>query len=116
MAEHYIKIKAVDLNNNCPECYSKDGLRLTFKQKFVETSFYKSITSDIKYEMDCTTCNTPIYPVKWTEDIERVFEYHKKAFTPKQASTHLKKVTWLAIVSIVFIAVCIAATVVYSLL
>ena len=116
MAEHYIKIKAVDLNNNCPECYSKDGLQLTFKQKFVETNFYKSITTDIKYEMDCLTCNTHIYPVKWTEDIERVFEYHKRAFTPKQASTHLKKATWLAIASGVFIALCITAIIVYSVL
>ena len=34
MDAQYITIKTVKLNNNCPECYSKDGLELTFKQKF----------------------------------------------------------------------------------
>ncbi len=113
MAEQYIKIKAVNLNNNCPECYSTEGLKLTFKQKFIETNFYKSITSDIKYEMDCSTCNMPIYPVKWTQDIERVFEYHKRGFTPKQASTHLKKATWLVIITGIFIALSVTAAILY---
>ncbi|MBD0830971.1 hypothetical protein [Aestuariibaculum sediminum] len=113
MAEQYITIKSVGLNNNCPECYSNKGLKLTFKQRFVETSFYKSITPEIKYEMDCSTCNSHIYPVKWTDDIERVFEYHKRAFTPKQASRHLKKSSWLAISLGIILVLVGFATVLY---
>ena len=112
MSEKFITIKEFALNNNCPECYSKDGLRLTFKQKFIETKFYKSITKDIKNSIVCKTCNTTIYPVQWTDDIDRVFEYHQKAFVPKKPSIYLKKLTWIIIISVVVII----ATVLFLLL
>lgn len=99
MAEKLIDIKEVALKNNCPECYTKEGLRLTFKQKIRDTKFYKSITSEISHEIACNKCNSIIYPVAWTDDIDRVFEYQKKAFTPKKASTYLKKASWVVIVS-----------------
>mgnify|MGYP000076591851 CR=1 FL=1 len=82
MSEKFITIKEVALNNNCPECYSKDGLRLTFKQKFLETNFYKSITKEVSHSIACKTCNNTIYPVQWTDDIERVFETGEK-ITPE---------------------------------
>ena len=95
MAEKLITIKEVNLNNNCPECYSTNGLQLTFKQKFKETNLYKSITNETAQEIECKTCNTIIYPVMWTDDIERVFNYQQKAFTPKKPSVKLKKKAWL---------------------
>ena len=106
MSENWITIKEVQLNNNCPECYSNSGLHLTFKQKFVETEFYKSLTSEVDHEIACKTCNTIIYPVRWKKDIEGVFEYHQKAFVPKKSSTKLKKLAWIIIatISLVIIA------------
>lgn len=97
MNEKLITVKEVSLNNNCPECFSKEGLQLTFKQKFVETKFYKSITQDISTEMNCNICNTIIYPVNWTEDIERIYNYKMKAFTPKKASKKYKSLFWVII-------------------
>ncbi|WP_452229217.1 hypothetical protein [Lacinutrix sp. MEBiC02404] len=97
MDKKLITIKEVALNNNCPECYNTNGLQLTFKQKFIETSLYKSITNKTTEAIHCKTCNTDIFPVMWTEDIERVFAYQQKAFTPKTASTKLKKKAWLLI-------------------
>ncbi|MFD2822816.1 hypothetical protein ACFS5M_03985 [Lacinutrix iliipiscaria] len=97
MAEKLITIKEIKLNNNCPECYNTNGLQLTFKQKFKETTLYKSITDETTQEIECKTCNTIIYPVMWTDDIERVFEYQRKAFTPKKSSIKLKKKAWLLI-------------------
>lgn len=114
MPEKFITIKEFVLNNNCPECYSKDGLRLAFKQKFIETKFYKSITKDIKNSIVCKTCNTTIYPVQWTDDIERVFEYHQKAFQPKKPSTYLKKASWIAIISVIVTIAIIASLVLYT--
>lgn len=32
MDKKWITVKEVSLNNNCPECFSKDHLELTFKQ------------------------------------------------------------------------------------
>lgn len=97
MDEKLITIKEVDLINNCPECYNTNGLQLTFKQKFIETSLYRSITNDTTQAIHCKTCSTDIFPVMWTEDIERVFAYQQKAFVPKTASTKLKKKAWLLI-------------------
>ncbi len=97
MQDKFILIKEVNLKNNCPECYNNEGLNLSFKQRFIETKFKKSITDEIKYEIACKTCNNIIYPVQWTDDIERVVEYQKKAFKPKKPSVYLKKMSWIII-------------------
>jgi len=109
MPDKFISFKAVVLKNNCPQCYSKDGLRLTFKQKVVETSFYKSITSEIQDKLTCNTCNSTIYPVQWTDDIERVVAYQRKAFSPKKPKTLIKNRTWL----IVGIAILVIVAVIF---
>jgi hypothetical protein len=114
MAEKFEFIKEVYLNNNCPFCYNNDGLYLTVKQKTIETSFYKAITPEIKYDLACKTCKSTVYPVNWTDDMERIFEYHKKAITPKNPSTQLKKTAWLAILSGIILAICIVAFLVYA--
>ncbi|WP_346883222.1 hypothetical protein [uncultured Algibacter sp.] len=103
MSEKLIDIEQVELNNNCPECYSKDGLRLAFKQKMVENKLYKCITSDITHEITCFNCNSIIYPVRWTDDIERVFEYQKKAFTPQKSSLRFKKMFWITVIGIIIL-------------
>ena len=112
MSEKLITVKEVSLNNNCPECFSKEDLQLTFKQKFIETHFSKSITQDITTEMHCNVCDTSIYPERWTEDIERIYDYQFKAFTPKKASRKFKKLFWillvLAMLSIVAVVVLIS--------
>lgn len=105
MSEKLITIKEFALNNNCPECYSNNGLHLTFRQKFVENKFYKSITDDVTHEIVCKTCNTPIYPVRWGNDIERVFEYHQKALEPKKTTLKLKKLAWIIILAILVLIV-----------
>lgn len=98
MDNNLITIKEVNLPNNCPECYGKGGLVLTFKQKVAETRFYKSITSEILQEIKCKTCQSPVYPVQWTDDIERIVEYQQKAFTPMATSTYIKKATWIVLI------------------
>ena len=117
MEEKFITIKEVALINNCPECYNTNGLQLTFKQRFVETKFYRSITKETTHLLECNTCNTTIYPVRWTEDIERVFNYHQKAFTPKETSVKLKRSAWILIIGIIFfIVVLIGVAVIPNLL
>ncbi|MBU2950707.1 hypothetical protein KO493_08365 [Tamlana agarivorans] len=98
MAEKHIEIKEVALNNNCPHCYNTKGLHLLFKQKIVETSFYKAITPEIKHELNCKTCDTAIYPEQWTDDIDRVVDYQKKVVDPKSPFTKLKALSWSLII------------------
>src|SRR5690606_33536257 len=107
MHEKFITVKEVALNNNCPECYGKGGLMLTFKQKVIENQFYKSITAEIKEAIHCNKCNNTIYPERWTDDIERIVEYQQKAFKPMAASTYIKKTSWIiiAFASIIIVAI-----------
>jgi len=107
MKKQYITLKAVKLNNNCPECFSNEGLKLTFEQEFLETKFYKSITNNTTQNLHCTNCDTAIYPVRWTDDIERIVDYHKKTFEPKPRSIKLKKIAWIIFISIDIITILI---------
>ncbi len=104
-AQQYFTLKEVKLNNNCPECYSTKGLELTFKQKFIENAFYKAITQDTINEMHCNTCNTAIFPVRWTNDIEQVVAYQKRAVRVKPNSVKLKKLTWFMIITSVILVI-----------
>ncbi len=97
-ASQYFTLKEVKLNNNCPECYSNNGLVLTFKQRFTENPFYKAITNDLINEMHCSVCDTAIFPVRWTNDIEQIVAYQNRAATPKPKSIKLKQLAWIVII------------------
>ena len=112
----YFTLKEARLSNNCPEFYSNDGLEITFKQKLTENAFYKAITSEMSHQMHCYNCNTTIFPVRWTDDIERVVEYQQRAIQPKPKSIKLKPLAWLVILLdlIVIAAIVLVATGVIS--
>lgn len=116
MKDQWITVKEVSLNNNCPECYSKEGLELTFKQAFIDTKFSKSITQNISTHMHCSICETTIYPVSWTEDIERIYDYQMKAFEPKKVSKKFKPLFWILLgLIIVIIAFILVMVITYKL-
>ena len=114
MEESFITLKEVPINNNCPEFFNNTGLKIIFKQKFIETKFYKSITDSIAKEMLCENCNTIIYPVRWTDDIESVVDYQTKALSPKKASTYFKKLTWVYVAIAALVILTGITLVIYS--
>ncbi len=79
-------INEVALKCNCPECFNQD-LKLTFYQKHKYGKLFHRTTSDITNQILCNKCGSDIYPAKWTDDIDRLFDYYKKMVTPKNAST-----------------------------
>lgn len=97
-SSRFFTLKEARLSNNCPECYSNDGLELNFKQKFIENALYKAITTEVINEMHCHNCNSQIFPIQWTDDIERVVDYQKRALQPKPKSIKLKSLAWILIV------------------
>ena len=101
--QQYFTLKEVQLNNNCPECYSNEGLELTFKQRFIEHAFYRAITLETINEMHCNTCNTDIFPVRWTSDIEQVVAYQERAVNTKPKSLKLKKLAWILIIMLIIL-------------
>ena len=100
MKAEYRVIKTASLNNHCPECYSTEGLKLSFSQRFIENAFYKSLTNTTSFDLQCTVCETEIFPVNWTEDIERVVDYHKKAMQPEPRTFKLKTLAWILLIAL----------------
>ncbi len=87
MAKEKLKvIKKTALNNNCPECFNQD-LHLTFYQKHTYGSLFHKTTSELSNKLICNTCHSTIYPVSWTEDIERMFKYYEKTANPANTSS-----------------------------
>ncbi len=104
MSTDFIILKEAPLTNNCPECYSTEGLTLSFKQKKVASALIHRVTSEVVESIDCKNCNTKIYPVRWTDDIERVYDYHKKTVTPKKTSFKLTPLfIWLLVIDALLI-------------
>lgn len=84
--EKLVVIKEADLTNNCPECFNQD-MKLTFFQKHLFGKLYHKTTSKISHQIKCNKCESLIYPVNWTEDIERIFDYYQKTVVPEKATT-----------------------------
>lgn len=95
MKTEYIVLKETTLNNNCPECYATESLLLSFKQQKVFSKLVIKTKKTIIEQMDCKKCETTIFPGRWTDDIERVYEYHKKTLQPKPSSTRFTSFTYI---------------------
>ena len=89
-----VVIKEADITNNCPECYNQE-LKLTFYQKHTSNSFFHRTTAEVSHEIKCKKCGSIIYPVNWTVDIERVFEYFNKLVTPDKTSVRFSLLFYL---------------------
>ncbi len=101
--EKQIVIKESILKNNCPECFNQE-LKLTFFQKHLINKFYHKTTKEVSQEIRCSKCGSLIYPVKWTDDIERSFEYFQKMVTPEPTSLRFSKVTYGLLILLLILA------------
>ena len=106
--EKQVVIKDVEITNNCPECFNQE-LKLSFYQKHLHTAFYHKITREVTSELKCKKCYTLIYPVSWTTDIERVFEYYNKLAVPNKKSTKFSSLFY----SIVFVVIGVIGACIY---
>ncbi|QLG45648.1 hypothetical protein [Costertonia aggregata] len=83
--EKLIAIKEAELTNNCPECFNQE-LKLTFYQKHRYGKLFHRTTNEVTNQIVCRKCSSMIYPVKWTDDIERIFNYYQKMVQPEKSS------------------------------
>ncbi len=86
MKTEYIILKEATLNNNCPECYSTNGMVLSFMQKRLKSKLLVKTKGNVVERINCNTCENQIFPGQWTQDIERVYQYHKKTIDTKPSS------------------------------
>ncbi|WP_299313434.1 hypothetical protein [uncultured Aquimarina sp.] len=105
MKTEYIVLKEAVLNNNCPECYSTEGLLLSFKQQKQLSKLFIKTKKEVIESMDCRKCETTIFPGRWTDDIERVYNYHKKTIDLKPSSIKFTRLFYLIIFLIITISI-----------
>lgn len=98
-------LHAARLNNNCPECYGTEGLEFEFSQTEKENLFFKKFSSKIESKLYCHTCKVEIYPIRWTEDIERVYEYNLKLAQANIESSKTKIWFWILMLLVLIIVV-----------
>ncbi|MCF8715486.1 hypothetical protein JM658_11680 [Joostella atrarenae] len=101
------KIKEATLTNNCPECFCNEGLVLTFYQKQIKNAWYHNTTKEISDKIECGNCNTIIYPVRWTEDIERVREFYFKTIEQPKSRFKLTSLSIFTLIGIVIVAIAV---------
>jgi uncharacterized protein YbaR (Trm112 family) len=100
------------LKNNCPTCFGNDGLEFTFTQEETETPLFKNHVNQIDKKLYCHTCKTEIYPINWTEDIERVYDYNKKIAETNKQYLKVKPLFYI----LVLLAIVVFAAIVYILI
>lgn len=96
------------LKNNCPTCFRDDGLEFTFSQDEKENALMHQPSKEIAHSLYCHNCKNAIYPVNWTEDIERVFDYNKKIAETNRQYLKVKPLFYILILVAILL---IAATV-----
>jgi len=94
--EKLVVIKEMDLSNNCPECFNQN-LKLTFYQKHIYGKLFHRTTNKVTNQILCLTCGSDIYPAKWTDDIERIFDYYKKMVVPEKSSLKFTSLFYILI-------------------
>lgn len=92
-------IHTAHIKNNCPECFSTEGLVFNFVQEEKKNTWYRKVAKKIEESLFCNTCKTEIYPVRWDEHIERVYQYNKKLVTPLSDRIHFKKRFWIVFIT-----------------
>ena len=92
-------IRKAKLTTNCPECYTTEGLQLEFYQPFINNRWYKRFLAQLHSKMYCTKCKTEIFPVSWTPDIERVYDYHRKSTHMRSSERHWKSIALILIIA-----------------
>ena len=105
MAREELKvIKEAEIKNNCPECFNQE-LKLSFFQKHLYGRLYHRTTPQIQHQIECNKCHSVIYPVNWTDDIERSFDYYQKTVTPENAGTSFTPLFYGLIFGIIGMAI-----------
>ncbi len=87
-------------------------MEFTFTQTEKETLFFKKPATEIDNRLHCHTCKNDIYPVSWTEDIERVFDYNKKIAETNKQYLKVKPLFYI----LVIVAIVLVAAIVYLLI
>lgn len=108
--EELVVIKEAEITNNCPECFNQN-MKISFFQKHKHTRLYHRITNEVSHQIVCNTCQSTIYPVKWTDDIERIFDYYQKMVEPKKGTIRFSGLFY----GLIVLLIVLVAALIYSI-
>ncbi|WGK66133.1 hypothetical protein [Croceiramulus getboli] len=108
MAKEKITIHEAPLKTNCPECFTQEGLHLAFVTEEEKTRLIYRSKGELSSVMRCQKCENTIYPERWTDDIERLYEYHRKLAGSPRAFFRMRPLAILLIVGILFAGIAAA--------
>lgn len=94
-------IHQATLKNNCPECFATNGIKISFYQEEKENAVQTKASNMIKTALQCQTCHSYIYPIQYTEDIERVYEYHYKQALPLKRKSKWKPLAFVLLLLLI---------------
>ncbi len=77
---------------------------LSFKQKRLKSKLLIKTKGNVIESINCNTCENQIFPGQWTQDIERVYEYHRKTISSTPSSIRFTGLFYLLIVVMLLIA------------
>lgn len=86
------------LSSNCPECYASNSLLFTVYQKEIDNRWFYKLSTDLSEDITCKKCETPIYPVRYTDDIERVKAFYLKSMGEPKKVFRIKKTVYLVVI------------------
>lgn len=84
-------------------------LSVTFYQKQKFGKFIHKTTNEVSNDIKCQRCHSTIYPVNWTDDIERSFNYYQKLAVPEKTSIKFTSLFYI----VILVLIALVATAVY---
>ena len=104
MKAEYKILKEANLTNNCPVCYANDGMVISFKQKNLKSGLMLRTLKEVEDKIECSKCQSHIYPSLWTKDIELVYDYHRKTVVPSTGRISFTPLFYTIVVILFIIA------------
>ena len=92
------------LSSNCPECYANNSLLFSVFQQEIDNLWYYRLTDTLSEQIKCQKCQTPIYPVRYTQDIERVKAFYLKSMGTPRTSFKIKALSYILVALIIIAA------------
>jgi len=94
MIIHKHILHTAKLINDCPECSVTNELEISFTQLEKENRYYRKNEKKNIGTIFCNNCKSTIYPESWSENLEKVYEYHNKLAIPKSTQLTLQPISY----------------------
>lgn len=90
--------KEATLSSNCPECFANNSIRYTVLQKEIDNRWYYHLSRELSEHMVCGKCETVIYPIRYTENIEQIKAFYLRTMGTPPKRFQLKALSYITLI------------------